>query len=84
MAKDGLKEALTASAFVNKFAALIGFSDLDQYSLLPFCERLNIYNRSSFPDGSGREILRSVGADANAPVSLLRIGRSPISCLFSD
>ena len=31
MAKDGLKEMLVGSAFVNKWASIIVFSDFDQY-----------------------------------------------------
>ena len=81
MAKDGLKEALTASVFVNKFAALIVLSDFDQYSLLPLLVRTSQHlYRSSFPDGGGREILRSWRARRRMPqFSLLRIGLSPIS-----
>ena len=50
MAKDGLKEMLIGSAFINKWAAIIVFSDFDQYSLLPLLvQRLNIYTDPRFP-----------------------------------
>jgi acetyl-CoA decarbonylase/synthase complex subunit gamma len=50
MAKDGLKEVLAASAFINKFAGIIVISDFDQYSLLPLLvQRLNIYTDPRFP-----------------------------------
>lgn len=50
MAKDGLKEMLIGSAFVNKWASIIVFSDFDQYSLLPLLvQRLNIYTDPRFP-----------------------------------
>ena len=69
MAKDGLKEALTASAFVNKFAALIVLSDLDQYSLLPrLVERLNIYTDPRFPMAVEEKYYEVLEPDANAPV----------------
>ena len=50
LAKDGLKEVLAASAFINKFAGIIVLSDFDQYSLLPLLvQRLNIYTDPRFP-----------------------------------
>jgi len=50
MAKDGLKEMLIGSAFINKWASIIVFSDFDQYSLLPLLvQRLNIYTDPRFP-----------------------------------
>jgi len=50
MAKDGLKEMLVGSAFINKWAGIIVFSDFDQYSLLPLLvQRLNIYTDPRFP-----------------------------------
>jgi acetyl-CoA decarbonylase/synthase complex subunit gamma len=50
MAKDGLKEMLIGSAFVDKWASIIVFSDFDQYSLLPLLvQRLNIYTDPRFP-----------------------------------
>ena len=69
MAKDGLKEALTASAFVNKFAALIVLSDFDQYSLLPLLvQRLNIYTDPRFPMAVEEKYYEVLEPDANAPV----------------
>jgi len=50
MAKDGLKEMLIGSTFINKWASVIVFSDLDQHSLLPLLvQRLNIYTDPRFP-----------------------------------
>jgi acetyl-CoA decarbonylase/synthase complex subunit gamma len=50
IAKDGLKEILVGSAFINKWASIIVFSDFDQYSLLPILvQRLNIYTDPRFP-----------------------------------
>jgi len=50
IAKDGLKEVLTASAFIDKFASIIVISDFDRYSLLPLLvQRLNIYTDPRFP-----------------------------------
>ncbi len=69
MAKDGLKEALTASAFVNKFAALIVLSDFDQYSLLPLLvQRLNIYTDPRFPMAVEEKYYEIGQPDANSPV----------------
>jgi len=69
MAKDGLKEALTASVFVNKFAALIVLSDFDQYSLLPLLvERLNIYTDPRFPMAVEEKYYEIGTPDENAPV----------------
>lgn len=50
MARDGLREVLTAAAFVIKWASIIVLSDFDQYSLLPLLvQRLNIYTDPRFP-----------------------------------
>lgn len=50
MVKDGLKEILLASVFINKFASVIVLSDFDQYTLLPLLvQRLNIYTDPRFP-----------------------------------
>ncbi|KPJ51618.1 MAG: hypothetical protein AMJ37_04525, partial [Dehalococcoidia bacterium DG_18] len=44
VAKDGLKEMLAASLFVNKYAAIIVLSDLNPNSMLPLLvQRLNVY-----------------------------------------
>jgi acetyl-CoA decarbonylase/synthase complex subunit gamma len=69
MAKDGLKEALSASVFVNKFAALIVLSDFDQYSLLPLLvQRLNIYTDPRFPMAVEEKYYEIGEPDENAPV----------------
>lgn len=69
MAKDGLKEALTASVFINKFAAIIVLSDFDQYSLLPLLvERLNIYTDPRFPMAVEEKCYEIGEPDENAPV----------------
>lgn len=50
IAKDGLKEMMAGSAFINKWAAIIVFSDFDRHSLLPLLvQRLNIYTDPRFP-----------------------------------
>lgn len=50
MVKDGLKEILLASVFIDKFASVIVLSDFDQYTLLPLLvQRLNIYTDPRFP-----------------------------------
>ncbi len=50
MAKDSLKEILVGSAFINKWASIIVFSEFDQSSLLPLLvQRLNIYTDPRFP-----------------------------------
>ena len=50
IAKDGLKEAMAASAFITKFTAIIVLSDFNAYALLPtLIERLNMYTDPRFP-----------------------------------
>jgi acetyl-CoA decarbonylase/synthase complex subunit gamma len=69
MAKDGLKEALAASVFVNKFAAIIVLSDFDEHSLLPLLvQRLNIYTDPRFPMAVEEKYYEIGEPDANAPV----------------
>lgn len=69
MAKDGLKEAFSASAFINKFTALIVLSDFDQYSLLPLLvQRLNIYTDPRFPMAVEEKYYEIGTPDENAPV----------------
>jgi len=69
MAKDGIKEILAASVFVDKFAALIVLSDFDQYSLLPLLvERLNIYTDPRFPMAVEEKYYEVGEPDENAPV----------------
>ena len=69
IARDGLKEMLTASAFIIKFASIIVLSDFDQYSLRPLLTlRLNIYTDPRMPL-SVEEKLYEVGEPgADAPV----------------
>ncbi|MBL7119740.1 MAG: acetyl-CoA decarbonylase/synthase complex subunit gamma [Dehalococcoidia bacterium] len=69
IARDGLKEVLTASAFIIKFASIIVLSDFDQYSLRPLLtQRLNIYTDPRMPL-SVEEKLYEVGEPgADAPV----------------
>lgn len=50
VAKDGLKEMLAASLFVNKYAAIIVLSNLNPNYMLPLLvQRLNIYTDPRFP-----------------------------------
>jgi len=50
IAKDGLKEAMAASAFITKFTAIIVLSDFNAHALLPtLIDRLNIYTDPRFP-----------------------------------
>ena len=47
---DSLKEMLTASLYVNKYAGIIVLSDLDSNHMLPLLvQRLNIYTDPRFP-----------------------------------
>jgi acetyl-CoA decarbonylase/synthase complex subunit gamma len=68
-ARDGLKEILTASVFIAKFASIIVLSDFDQYSLRPLLtQRLNIYTDPRMPL-SVEEKLYAVGEpNENSPV----------------
>jgi len=69
MAKDGIKEILAASVFVNKFAAVIVLSNFDQFSLLPLLvQRLNIYTDPRFPMAVEEKYYEIGEPDANAPV----------------
>jgi len=69
IARDGLKEVLTASVFIIKYASIIVLSDFDQYSLRPLLtQRLNIYTDPRMPL-SVEEKLYEVGEPgADAPV----------------
>jgi len=50
IAKDGLREMLAASLFVNKYAGIIVLSDFNPNHLLPLLvQRLNIYTDPRFP-----------------------------------
>jgi acetyl-CoA decarbonylase/synthase complex subunit gamma len=69
MAKDGLKEVLVGSAFVNKWASIIVFSDFDQYSLLPLLvQRLNIYTDPRFPMAVEEKYYEVGEPDESSPV----------------
>jgi len=69
IAKDGIKETLAASVFINKFAAIIVLSDFDQYTLLPLLvQRLNIYTDPRFPMAVEEKYYEIGTPDENAPV----------------
>jgi acetyl-CoA decarbonylase/synthase complex subunit gamma len=69
MAKDGLKEMLLGSSFVNKWASIIVFSDFDQYSLLPLLvQRLNIYTDPRFPMAVEEKYYEVGEPDESSPV----------------
>ncbi len=69
IAKDGIKEILAASVFINKFAAIIVLSDFDQYTLLPLLvQRLNIYTDPRFPMAVEEKYYEIGTPDENAPV----------------
>lgn len=69
MAKDGLKETLTASVFILKFASIVVLSDFDQHSLLPLLVlRLNIYTDPRFPMAVEEKYYEIGEPDENAPV----------------
>ncbi len=69
IAKDGLKEMLVGSAFINKWASIIVFSDFDQYSLLPLLvQRLNIYTDPRFPMAVEEKYYEVGEPDESSPV----------------
>jgi acetyl-CoA decarbonylase/synthase complex subunit gamma len=69
MAKDGLKEMLVGSAFINKWASIIVFSDFDEYSLLPLLvQRLNIYTDPRFPMAVEEKYYEVGEPDESSPV----------------
>ncbi|HUW46850.1 MAG TPA: acetyl-CoA decarbonylase/synthase complex subunit gamma [Dehalococcoidia bacterium] len=69
MAKDGLKEMLVGSAFINKWAGIIVFSDFDQHSLLPLLvQRLNIYTDPRFPMAVEEKYYEVGEPDESSPV----------------
>jgi acetyl-CoA decarbonylase/synthase complex subunit gamma len=50
MAKDPIEEALLASAFIVKYAAIVVLSDFDRHTLLPLlAQRLNVYTDPRMP-----------------------------------
>ena len=69
LAKGGMKEALTASVFVAKYAAIIVMSDFDKASLLPLLvQRLNIYTDPRMPMSVEEKYYEVNDPDENAPV----------------
>lgn len=69
MVKDGLKEILAGSAFINKWASIIVISDFDQYSLLPLLvQRLNIYTDPRFPMAVEQKYYEVGEPDESSPV----------------
>ena len=69
VAKDGLKEMLVGSAFINKWASIIVFSDFDRYSLLPLLvQRLNIYTDPRFPMAVEEKYYEVGEPDESSPV----------------
>ncbi|MBE9513624.1 MAG: acetyl-CoA decarbonylase/synthase complex subunit gamma [Chloroflexi bacterium] len=69
MTEDRLKETLTASLFVNKWASVIVLSDFDQYSLLPLLvHRLNIYTDPRFPMAVEEKFYEVGNPDEYSPV----------------
>jgi len=69
IAKDGLKEMMAGSAFINKWAAVIVFSDFDQHSLLPLLvQRLNIYTDPRFPMAVEEKFYEVGQPDESSPV----------------
>jgi len=69
LAKDGLKEMLVGSAFINKWASIIVLSDFDQYSLLPLLvQRLNIYTDPRFPMAVEEKYYEVGEPDESSPV----------------
>jgi len=69
IAKDGLKEMIAGSAFINKWASIIVFSDFDQYSLLPLLvQRLNIYTDPRFPMAVEEKYYEVGEPDESSPV----------------
>ncbi len=69
IARDGLKEIMAGSAFINKWAAIIVFSDFDKHSLLPLLvQRLNIYTDPRFPMAVEEKFYEVGQPDESSPV----------------
>jgi len=69
MAKEGLKEIIAGSAFINKWASIVVLSDFDQYSLLPLLvQRLNIYTDPRFPMAVEQKYYEVGEPDESSPV----------------
>jgi len=69
MVKEGLKEIIAGSAFINKWAGIVVLSDFDQYSLLPLLvQRLNIYTDPRFPMAVEQKYYEVGEPDESSPV----------------
>jgi len=69
MVKDGLKEIIAGSAFINKWAGIVVLSDFGQYSLLPLLvQRLNIYTDPRFPMAVEEKYYEVGEPDESSPV----------------
>ncbi len=69
LAKDRLKEMLAGSVFINKWAAVIVFSDFDDHTLLPLLvQRLNIYTDPRFPMAVEEKFYEVGQPDESSPV----------------
>jgi acetyl-CoA decarbonylase/synthase, CODH/ACS complex subunit gamma len=69
MTADPMKEALIASMFVVKYAAVIVLSDFEGHSLFPLLvERLNIYTDPQKPLATKEGIYEIGGPNENSPV----------------
>ena len=71
MTDDPMKEAVYASIFVAKYAAIIVLSDFQGESLFPLLvERLNIYTDPQRPLATTQGIYEIGGPDENSPVAI--------------
>ena len=71
MTDDPMKEAVYASIFVAKYAAIIVLSDLQGESLFPLLvERMNIYTDPQRPLATTQGIYEIGGPDENSPVAI--------------
>jgi len=69
MTDDPMKEAVIASMFVAKYAAILVLSDFEGHSLFPLLvERLNIYTDPQKPLATKEGIYEINGPDENSPV----------------
>ncbi len=69
LAKERLHEMMLGSAFINKWAAIIVFSDFDRHTLLPLLvQRLNIYTDPRFPMAVEEKFYEVGQPDESSPV----------------
>ncbi len=69
LAEDRLHEMMVGSAFINKWAAIIVFSDFDGHTLLPLMvQRLNIYTDPRFPMAVEEKFYEVGQPDESSPV----------------